>query len=57
MSKSVSQPQYFIGLSFFYSFVLIYKYEFSTTFRICLEIKNVTSTVLAPRGEHIRQLC
>ena len=49
MSKSSSQPQYFISFSFFYSLVLICKYELSTTFQD-LEIKNVINTILAPRG-------
>ena len=45
----------FYRLSFFYSLVLINKYELSATFQD-LEIKNVTNTILAARGEHIRRL-
>ena len=45
----------FYRLSFFYSLVLINKYELSTTFQH-LEIKNMTNTILAPRGQHIRRL-
>lgn len=45
----------FYKLSFFYSLVLISKYELSTTFQD-LEIKNVINTILAPRGEDIRRL-